>query len=284
MSNFNAYTIKEIISNLKVDVALAGISNVGPFWKDLNYIPDYNKFYFILDGEGWIKIGDKEFTPKKGELFLMPENVIQSYSITDPQNTFIKCWVHFTAKIGDINLFDIIKTPFSVHVVDTEYVTNIFKKIFYYHIHSELMTDKIMMQSYILQIISYFLENLSPEDIVVKNESDISRILTVIEFIDENISKDITIDDLASLVHLQPNYFINYFKNFMNTSPMHYVKSLRINKAVNLLKLTDYKIKEISIECGFNNELYFSKTFKKLFGITPSDYRKSFKNKISDDK
>ncbi|MDG0791526.1 AraC family transcriptional regulator [Cohnella ginsengisoli] len=58
----------------------------------------HNKFYFITDGEGWLKIGDRELYPKPGRLALMPEGVLQSYpAIYDKPYT--KYWCHFTAKM-----------------------------------------------------------------------------------------------------------------------------------------------------------------------------------------
>ncbi|WP_369698838.1 AraC family ligand binding domain-containing protein [Paenibacillus pedocola] len=83
-------------------------------WRELDYIPDYNKFYFIQDGEGWLKIGDSEFSPTPGQWFLMPQGVQQSYSYTT-ETRFTKYWSHFSAKVGQNNLFDLLQTPYYIN-------------------------------------------------------------------------------------------------------------------------------------------------------------------------
>src|SRR5690242_5784985 len=99
MNDNEKHLIKSYLSNVQVNVTLAGYSNVGPEWRDIDYTPDYNKFYFICEGEGCLKIGDKEYLPKPGQMFLMPQGIQQSY-FTINENSFTKYWCHFTAKIG----------------------------------------------------------------------------------------------------------------------------------------------------------------------------------------
>ncbi|MDG0791511.1 AraC family ligand binding domain-containing protein [Cohnella ginsengisoli] len=98
------------LSNLQVNVTALGFNPVWSDWRGIDYTPDYNKFYFITDGEGWLKIGDRELYPKPGQLALMPEGVRQSYSAINDK-PYTKFWCHFTAKIGTINLFDLIRLP-----------------------------------------------------------------------------------------------------------------------------------------------------------------------------
>jgi AraC family transcriptional regulator, arabinose operon regulatory protein len=105
MNDEKKLLIKDYLSNMKVGVSDIGYMKVTPEWRDIDYVPNYNKFYFICEGEGYLKINGVEYFPKPGQLFLMPSGVMQSYSIIN-ENTFLKYWCHFTANIGDMNLFD----------------------------------------------------------------------------------------------------------------------------------------------------------------------------------
>ena len=63
------------------------------------------------------------------------------------------------------------------------------------------------------------------------------------------------------------------FHNTIGTTPIQYLKSFRIKKAAELLTNTDLKIVDIGIMCGFQDMSYFAKTFRNIYGCTPSKYR-----------
>jgi len=267
-------TLDNILSQISVEVPLVGINNVGPQWKESNYIPDYNKFYFIINGTGWIKVGDNELNPIANQLCLMPEGIKQSYSVTNPSNPFIKYWVHFKATIWDMNLFDIIEVPLYTDIRNTFLISTLFDQMFRYFLTKDCFIRQTIINSYMKQIIYFYLEEVGIENIKLKKSSDISRIVSIINYIEQNLDKDLSLEALAEFAHLQPNYFISYFKKYMHVSPMQYVNNKRISHSVHLLKHTEHKIKVIANQCGYQNELYFSKIFKKAFGITPSEFRK----------
>lgn len=57
------------LSNLQVDLFMVNFNRCDTDWQDLDYTPDYSKFYLICEGEGWLKIGDQEYYPAPGQLF-----------------------------------------------------------------------------------------------------------------------------------------------------------------------------------------------------------------------
>lgn len=70
-------------------------------------------------------------------------------------------------------------------------------------------------------------------------------------------------------------WFQRNFKKVTNQSPMQYIMNVRMNNAANLLKTTNYSMKKISGIVGYENSLYFSRVFKKIIGMTPSEYREA---------
>src|SRR5690554_6937091 len=132
--------LENFFSNLHVNIIVSAFTKCPLTWRDIDYIPDYNKFYFICSGEGMLKVGTQEFYPKPGQLCLMPAGVKQSYSCIST-NTFLKYWCHFTAKIGEVNIFDIIKTPFIVDVENKDLLETLFQKLIYYNNSSTLTSS-----------------------------------------------------------------------------------------------------------------------------------------------
>ena len=78
---------------------------------------------------------------------------------------------------------------------------------------------------------------------------------------------------------MSTSWFIRNFKKYTGSTPMHYILSIRISNAESLLEATEYNVTEISNIVGYGNPLYFSRIFKKMKGISPTEYRKRIKEK-----
>jgi AraC-like DNA-binding protein len=98
----------------------------------------------------------------------------------------------------------------------------------------------------------------------------------IVEYIHQNYSKNITAEDLAGIIGLSTSQLNRKFKREMDESPIIYLLKVRIEKATAKLLSTDSTITEISYECGFNNQTYFNRQFKKITGFSPRDYRKKY--------
>lgn len=94
-----------------------------------------------------------------------------------------------------------------------------------------------------------------------------------IQFISQNFSDNITLNDVANHVHLNPAYFSTIFKQSTGSSFKEYLNMVRIEESKRLLANTDYSIIDISVATGFEDQSYFSKVFKKYTGLTPKQYR-----------
>jgi len=265
------HMINSYLSNLHVSLIVAAFTNCPETWSDIDYTPDYNKLYFICNGEGWLKIGDQEFYPKPGQLCLMPAGIKQSYSCIN-SNSFTKYWCHFTAKIGELNIFDIIKTPLLVNIEDTDILKTLFEKLIYYYKNSTL-TSSIYSQAVLAEILAFFLDIVS-EEIFIKSSSSTNKLEEVLIYIENNISQEISIKQLAEMIHFHPNYFIRFFKKNIGTSPAHYINKMRMEKAKNFLIITNMSITSISEALGFKDIYHFSRTFKIYTGFSPTEYKR----------
>jgi AraC-like DNA-binding protein len=94
-----------------------------------------------------------------------------------------------------------------------------------------------------------------------------------IDFLNNNITATITLDELASEVNLSPSHFSFIFKKKTGFTPIEYFNHLKVQKACQYLLFTDLRIKEISQELGIEDQYYFSRMFTKVMGMAPNVYR-----------
>ena len=85
-------------------------------------------------------------------------------------------------------------------------------------------------------------------------------------------------EQLARFSHVNKYYLVHAFTNEYGISPINYLMQARVKKAEKLLATTDYSMSVISSSCGFASSGYFSQTFKKITGLSPSAYRKKSKS------
>jgi transcriptional regulator GlxA family with amidase domain len=100
------------------------------------------------------------------------------------------------------------------------------------------------------------------------------RLLMVLEFINQNLRRQLVIRDLATVVNLSPGRLAHLFKSEVGLSPQRYANNVRLEKAKNLLESGVLSVKEISSEIGFPNVSSFCRCFKARYNTTPGRYRK----------
>ncbi|MFI3325477.1 MAG: AraC family transcriptional regulator [Clostridia bacterium] len=105
------------------------------------------------------------------------------------------------------------------------------------------------------------------------------KVLKIQRYLQENFLENICVDDIIEKTNLSKAYFHRCFKEITNTSPNNYIINLRIETAKKLLTITDDKIYDIAMHCGYLDSVYFSKIFKKYVGKTPREYRRLTQNK-----
>jgi YesN/AraC family two-component response regulator len=103
------------------------------------------------------------------------------------------------------------------------------------------------------------------------NYSSMRKVDKVINYMTENYSKNITLQQLAEYSQISSSYLGNIFKKVTGKSTIDYLINIRINKATSLLK-DGFTVSETSKLVGFNDIFYFSKAFKKHEGLSPSQY------------
>ncbi len=99
------------------------------------------------------------------------------------------------------------------------------------------------------------------------------RVERVIELMQGDPSQNFSLGKMAQSVNLSAPYFCNLFKSITGVSPAKYLKSLRMKQSTVLLTTTFLSVKEIARNVGLADDSHFVRDFKRMFGVTPSEYR-----------
>ena len=98
-------------------------------------------------------------------------------------------------------------------------------------------------------------------------------------YMEEHYQEKLYIRDLASLCHLNEQYFTRFFGNHVGVPPLEYLNRYRVKKATDLMIYSEEKIVDIAKNTGFHNQGNFIKTFKTIMGESPNQYRKRMQNR-----
>jgi len=167
---------------------------------------------------------------------------------------------------------------------------------------SEKINNDFLIQKYIEGLLFYF-ENpsLINEDILIlkvreiilllsqtQNAESIQVILSQLfspttytfkQIIEANLFSQLTIEELAQQNNLSVSSFKREFAKLYNDTPANYIKARKLEKAAELLQVSDQRITEIAFDCGFNDLANFTKSFTSKYSISPTNYRQKQNNK-----
>ena len=100
------------------------------------------------------------------------------------------------------------------------------------------------------------------------------RVKVMLQYIQEHYHEELTLAKIAASAAVSENECLRCFRSMIGSTPIQYVKHVRIQKAAELLTATGRRISDIGAECGFQEMSYFAKTFRELKGCTPGAFRR----------
>lgn len=157
------------------------------------------------------------------------------------------------------NLLDLIAAEFETQSVDYG-----------------LMIKSYLIALLILVIRQYDLESTGALEATLNiNSENIQRIQQVMDYIDQHITEQFTLQTLSSMANMSTSYFSQLFRELNGFSAWDYIISRRIDLAQRLLLSRNDSVYSIALQSGFNNTTNFYKAFKKITGVSPATYRKN---------
>ena len=259
---------KNDTTNYKTDKYLqinsCGFQRVPPGWTVVREKGRYDYHLLLVNG-GELEVchGDNTQLLNKGDFVIYKPQERQFYK---SKTSAASLWLHFggTATEEILASFElesgIYKSDYSISVFES-YASLI--RQFNQPNLKKLANGALLT---LLAHISYAVHNIS----TAESSESISEILT---YINMNYNKKLTIDDLSKKAGYSKSRFSHLFSRLLQTTPLSYQKNIRLTNACELLSGSDHSIGDVAQSCGFDDQLYFCRVFKKKYGISPSEYR-----------
>jgi len=127
----------------------------------------------------------------------------------------------------------------------------------------------------LIEVLIYFLRHSGFASLSSMSESrkyNLENLRLSMEYIDNNLEKDLELEELAGRANMSKSYFCTVFKRYNGIKPWDYITIKRVDMALRLLPYMSEKKLNIAMDCGFNNTANFYRAFKKITGRTPGEY------------
>jgi len=234
----------------------------------------------ITKGTSTVTINNTSYIAQKGDIFFINPLEIHSVTKSDSDGYAHKCICFDCSLISDNKIKDSLLdgTLHIINRIDNQSpYSGIIKKYFLNIIESHIEDSdyvKTEISAYISLLFAYLMKQSLADFKSVKSKNTIfcSKVFL---YILEHYSEDITSKQIAEALSYNQSYFCRNFKKNFSCSFSDYLTTYRISMARIFLEEGKCSVTDIALKCGFNTPSYFTKCFKKSFGILPSEYIKS---------
>ncbi len=250
---------------------------LGYYKQALNHTMSRNKhddylIIYCLDGEGKLTINNQIHTVKAGDIICLPKGVAHAYKASEATPWTIY-WVHFSGdKSEDFIDYLAINSnnyvfPLGIHSrLTSDFESLLECRQYSYNINAFVHTASLLRQ--ILTHIAQ-LQPLAKQQ--AAHNFDLERVHSLMQ---ARVHEQLELEALAETVSLSKFHFIKKYKELTGTTPINHFIHLKVERACHLLDVTTKSINEISFAVGYEDAYYFSRIFKKIMGISPSQYRR----------
>lgn len=229
---------------------------------------------YIISGKGYLVVDGKKHTLHANDVYLLEPGSSHEY-YADKEDPFKKIWINFKSDLFFMILNEYnLKQTYVFHDTDImEDMSNIIalEKVSVYNDQIYKTASKYLFNIFM---------TLAEKKQLVPSESPIAQ--QILAELDKAIDSNVSIDDICNKLFISRSKAIREFKKYYNTTPHAYLLDRKISFAKMLLQNSRHSIKSISAHLGFADEKYFANVFKSRTGMTPSQYRKSRTNIVSD--
>lgn len=256
--------------NIEVATASETVLNSSSL-KDREDIYDCNRFLFVKAGTGKLYSQGGNIALAPGKLCILLSGTPHRIAL-EPNEEITLLWCHFRSSYEDRDLYRTLKIPFHIQLKEVQEIPALFERLFE-ELARDKLTSRLRIKATMLELISIYLDNVPANESEGAPTEELQKIDAILQYIDENLADNITVESLAKQVYLHPNYFIVFFKGILGYSPIQYVNLRRMEIAKGLLLQPDCNVSAVASKVGMQI-YYFSRMFKAHTGLTPSRYRK----------
>lgn len=267
--------------NLSLDATILGFGytkaspqqSFGPALRNAYFI------YFVTKGKGSVIKGDKKFNLGANEGFLVTERE-RVYYYADPNDPWEYWWIGWRgAKIEEfLRRTSLWNNP----VFHYDPKSELFKQIQLLSTIKPIKNNDLRLTALMYSIFFQMTVSFPPHK--EPSVSPIHYVDQILVLIHQNYDRKITVHEIASALALDRSYLHRIFKEKMGCSIKDYLLQVRMDNACKLLRFTDLSIGDVGRSVGYDDELYFSRLFRKKMNLAPTAYRQQFKSNESNSK
>lgn len=257
---YERFISSDVLAEIKyLEITLAGCSNLSGRYCVARTAPLEHTLFYTLKGQGKLTTIDNEYTLVANTLAILPTKQSFEISIVGEQ------W--------DIIWLNLANTKRWKHIALEQAVVIKEQKLEPLHLAMELLYSEPhgALREGVMPILNYYLNATLRGD---KNNNTNTRLHSLFQDIEKRLQYDWTIEAMCDRLHYSAPHLHRLCQAQFGKSPIQKLIHLRIERAKSLLLNTRWPVQHIASYVGYTNIFNFSKSFKKLVGVSPSEFRR----------
>jgi AraC-like DNA-binding protein len=236
---------------------------------------NYIELVQLVEGKSRLKTSGKTIRMNDHDCWLIQPQAVHGETYATPHQSYKLLWIVFT-HMG-VNFFlstYTFKDGFIVQMERLYCLIDQLESLWEQAARKDINENRLVRAKFQSLMIQALLTGLSQIELQCSDQIDHQKVLIgqIRQHIEHHFREDISIDELAQMARCTPNYLNGLFRKFLGQPIHQYILQKRLDTAKRLLTDHHIPIKEIAYELGFNDPLYFSRIFRKRFGISPTHF------------
>lgn len=230
----------------------------------------YYSVHFVLEGEGMFSQNETKIRIQQGDLFCLLPNQTHYYS-SDPHKLLKMFWLAFDGKQSAALLKHFGITNYSPHVsglINEDIITILDELSSHFKRFAE--DDELNGLSIIYKLFHHLTVQSKRKNLTITTPT--SWVQKCKEYMDIHFAENISVNDVAKYVGIHRSHFTTSFVNEVGVTPIKYLLSLKMNRALQLISEGTHTITEIALSLGYSDLYSFSRAFKNYFNVSPTQY------------
>ena len=239
------------------------------------------ELHYIVEGSADFRLGQQSLRVEKGDLLIANHNEFHSGYCTG---------VPYMANVIIFDMGDLSRElakknyVFQSVIRGDGVIHDLIQRIFA-EVQSQESGYKQLCRALVTELFVYLCRNyvveMLPERDSAKRKKDLERLNAVLSYIEANYNQRITVEQLADMVCLSEDRFGHLFREGVGQPPLQYINTMRLRKALNMLKTNQYTVTEVADAVGFRDYNHFGRLFRKQYGCTPNEIKRGAMEKYS---
>ncbi|MCG7384595.1 helix-turn-helix domain-containing protein [Paenibacillus sp. ACRRY] len=258
---------------------------------ELHQHVDFSELVIVLNGNATHVVNTEEYFIKKGNAFVINGSTPHAYK--DPHD-FKICNIMFRpemlASIGpDLKKSNGFQALFvlepyyrniqsypgklALPIPSLEYVESLIA-VMIEEYHGQLQGYQTMLLSRFTELVVYLSRHYDTQEKGMEG-NHLMHLANAISYMEDHYLEPLTLEEIAGKSNISVRHLNRIFRSYYQMTPIAYMLTLRLERACSLLKHSSLTITQISYECGFNDSNYFTRQFRKAYGVSPKVYRQN---------